>query len=77
MNNLKERVSYFLRTEVGPALELDGTAIEVVDVTDNIIQLRLAGACAGCPATIVSLIMGLERELKARIPEIEYIEAVP
>lgn len=74
---LKSRVETVLRTEVAPALELDGTAIEVLDVTDGIVQLRLGGACAGCPASIWTIIQGIEQELRQRIPEVEYIEAVP
>ena len=76
-DNLKDRVEQLLRTEVGPALELDGTAMEVLGVENGIVQLRLNGACAGCPATIWTLINGIEQELRQRLPEIEYLEAVP
>ena len=75
--DLKARVEAVLRSEVAPALELDGTAIEVLDVSAGIVQLRLNGACAGCPATIWTLIQGIEHELRLRIPEVEYLEAVP
>jgi Fe-S cluster biogenesis protein NfuA len=37
----------------------------------------LGAACSGCPATVQFLIHGLEQELRQRIPEIEYLEAVP
>ena len=76
-DDLKTRVEALLRTEIGPALELDGTSIEVLDITDGVARLRLNGVCAGCPATIWTLINGIERELRQRMPEIEYIEAVP
>lgn len=76
-DDLKSRVEQTLRTEVAPALELDGTAIEVLDVTDGVARLRLNGVCSGCPATIWTLINGIEQELRQRIPEIEYLEAVP
>jgi Fe-S cluster biogenesis protein NfuA len=75
--DLKERVIQVLAEEVGPALSLDGTAIEVVDVTDGIVQVRLSNVCAGCPSTIMTVVMGLEQELRQRIPEIEYLEALP
>lgn len=74
---LKSRVEQVLRAEVAPALELDGTLIEVLDVTDGVVRLRLNGACAGCPATIWTLVNGIEHELRQRIPEIEYLEATP
>jgi len=77
VDDLRSRVEQVLRAEAAPALELDGTAIEVLDVTDGVARLRLNGACAGCPATIWTIINGLEQELRQRIPEIEYLEAVP
>ena len=77
VDDLKTRVEQTLKTQVAPALELDGTAIEVLDVTDGVARLRLNGACSGCPATIWTLINGIEQELRQRIPEIEYLEAVP
>jgi len=75
--DLKDRVVQVLAEEVGPALSLDGTAIEVVDVTDGVVQVRLSNVCAGCPSTIITIVMGLEQELRQRIPEIEYLEALP
>jgi Fe-S cluster biogenesis protein NfuA len=75
--DLKDRVVQVLAEEVGPALSLDGSAIEVVDVTDGVVQVRLSNVCAGCPSTIMTVVMGLEQELRQRIPEIEYLEAIP
>jgi len=75
--DLKSRVQTILQSEVAPALELDGAQLEVLDITDGVVRLRLNGACAGCPATVMTLIHGLESELRQRIPEIEYLEAVP
>src|SRR5262249_42576332 len=76
-SDLKGRVEVVLKDEVAPALALEGSALEVLAVTDGIVQLRIGGACAGCPSTIMSLIMTLEQELRSRMPEIEYLEAVP
>jgi Fe-S cluster biogenesis protein NfuA len=76
-DELKARVEHVIRTEVAPALELDGTQIEVLDVIDGVARLRLGGACAGCPATVWTLINGIEQELRQRVPEVEYLEATP
>ena len=73
---LRSRVEHALRTEIAPALLLDGNGIEVLDVTDGIAQVRLT-ARAGCPATIMTVITSLETELRKRMPEVEVIEAVP
>lgn len=75
--DLRARVEAVLRSEAAPALELDGTAIEVLDVDRGCARVRLNGACAGCPATVMFLVRGLEEELRRRVPEVEYLEAVP
>jgi Fe-S cluster biogenesis protein NfuA len=72
----KGRLEKVLAEEVGPALQLDGAAIELVDFSDGVLQLRLGNVCASCPSTIMVVIMGLEQELRQRFPEIEYLEAV-
>lgn len=77
MSDLRERVEVVLKTDIAAALMLDGTGIEVLDVSDGIAQVRLSGACAGCPATIMTVITSLESELRKRVPEVEVIEAVP
>jgi Fe-S cluster biogenesis protein NfuA len=74
---LKERVARVLAEEVGPALQMDGTLIEILDVTDGIARLRLGGVCGGCPSTIMMVINGIEQELRRHVPEVEYVEAVP
>jgi Fe-S cluster biogenesis protein NfuA len=76
-DDLRTRVQQAIRDEVGPALELDAAGIEVLDVVDGVARLRLGGVCAACPATIWTFINGIEQELRQRIPEIEYLEAVP
>jgi len=75
--NLKDRVDRVVKEQVCPALQMDGGDIEVLDVNDGIVRVRLHGSCSGCPSTIVALLMGIEHELRQRIPEIEYLEAVP
>jgi Fe-S cluster biogenesis protein NfuA len=49
-DDLKARVVRVLAEEVGPALDLDGTRIEVLDVSDGVAQVRLNGVCSGCPS---------------------------
>ena len=77
MSELRDRVARVLAEEVGPALALDGTAIEVLDVTDGVARVRLGGVCSGCPSTIMMVINGIEQELRRHVPEIQYLEAVP
>jgi Fe-S cluster biogenesis protein NfuA len=77
MNDLRSRVEEVIRTHVAPALDMDGSSIEVLDVDRGCARVRLNGACAGCPATVMFVVRGMEEELRRHIPEIEYLEAVP
>jgi Fe-S cluster biogenesis protein NfuA len=77
MSDLRLRVEDALKNEIAPALMLDGAGIEVLEVTDGIASVRLSGVCAGCPATIMTVITSLEEELRKKVPEIELLEAVP
>jgi len=76
-SDLRQRVETVLRAEVAPALDMDGTTLEVLDVERGCARVRLNGACAGCPATVMFLVRGMEEELRKRVPEVEYLEAVP
>lgn len=73
---LRARVEQALKCDIAPALLLDGNEIEVLDVADGIARVRLSGVCAGCPATIMTVITSLEDELRKKVPEVEVIEAV-
>ena len=75
-DDLRSRVERALKHDIAPALLLDGNGIEVLDVSDGIAQVRLTGACAGCPATIMTVITSLEDELRKKVPEVEVLEAV-
>jgi Fe-S cluster biogenesis protein NfuA len=77
MTDLEERVSQVLAEHARPALDMDGTQIEVLDVMDGIARLRLGGVCGNCPSSIMAAVMGLEDLLRRHVPEVRYIEAAP
>ena len=77
MTDLRTRVEHALKHEIAPALLLDGTGIEVLGVENGIASDRLTGVCAGCPATIMTVLTSLEDELRKKVPEVEILEAVP
>ena len=73
---MKERVQELI-DQIRPNLQADGGDIELVDITaDNVVQVRLKGACHGCPGAAMTLKMGVERLLKKSIPEIKSVENV-
>ena len=61
---------------IRPALEADGGNVELVDIVDGVVQVRLLGACGGCPMSQITLSQGIEKTLKERIPEVVRVEAV-
>lgn len=62
--------------EIRPRLQADGGNIELVDVEDGVVKVRLTGACAGCPMSQMTLKLGVERYLKDKIPSIKKVEAI-
>lgn len=61
---------------IRPALQRDGGDVEFVAVKDGVAQVRLQGACAGCPMSQMTLAFGIQRVLKEKIPELVSVEAV-
>jgi len=74
---LKTRIARVLTEDVAPVLQMDGADIELIDVTDGVVRVRLGGTCSCCPSMIMAIIMGIEQELRKRVPEVEYVEVVP
>ena len=73
--DLKERVEKSLDT-IRPALMADGGNVELVDVEDGIVKVRLQGACGTCPSALMTLKQGIEVRVKEDVPEIKEVEAV-
>jgi Fe-S cluster biogenesis protein NfuA len=72
---MKEKVEKAL-DKIRPALMADGGGVELVEVKDGVVKVRLTGACGGCPMSQMTLKMGIERSLKSEIPEIKEVVAV-
>lgn len=61
--------------EVRPMVQSDGGDIELMDVIDDVVGVRLTGNCIGCPSSQATLRQGIERKLKQRIPQIKGISS--
>ncbi len=72
---MREKVEAALK-QIRPALQADGGDVELVDVNDGIVKLRLRGACAGCPMATMTLQHGIEQVLKEQVPEVKEVVAV-
>ena len=74
---MKDKVNKVLDA-IRPGLQMDGGDIELVGIeADGVVKVRLKGACAGCPMSMMTLQMGVERALKREIPEVVRVENVP
>jgi len=70
---MKEKVQQSI-DKIRPMLQRDGGDVELVDVEDGIVKVRLQGACKGCPMSQMTLKNGIERFLKKEIPEVKSVE---
>ncbi len=67
---MRDRVQEVINL-IRPAVQADGGDIELVDVlADGTVHIRFHGACHGCPSSTMTLQMGIERNLRDRIPEV-------
>jgi len=62
--------------EVRPHLQADGGDVELVDVVDGVVKVRLKGACAGCPMSQMTVKWGVESYLKKKVPGVKSVETV-
>ena len=67
----KESVDSALDERIRPAIMMDGGNIEVVEVKENKVYVKLMGACGTCPSSQLTLRMGVERILREKFPEME------
>ena len=76
-SSLFDRVEQVIN-RIRPAVQSDGGDLELVGVTDEgIVKIRLHGACVGCPSSSMTLQMGVERNLRERVPEVVAVQQVP
>ncbi len=72
----REKVQEIIN-KIRPALQRDGGDVELVEITDdNVVKVKLTGACGHCPMSIMTLKGGIEATLKQDIPDIKAVEAV-
>ena len=72
---MREEVEEVLES-VRPMLIQDGGNVELVDIEDGVVKVRLVGACVSCSSSTMNLKMGIEKALKKAIPMVRCVEAV-
>ncbi len=72
---MREDVEAALET-VRPMLIADGGNVELVDIEDGVVKVRLVGACVSCTSSTMTLKMGIEKALKKAVPMVRCVESV-
>lgn len=74
---MKDQVEKIINEKINPALATHGGACELVAVTDaNVVQVKLKGACGGCPGALITLKGFVLETLQADVPDVADVEAV-
>ena len=74
-DSMEEEVDDILAS-LRPMLIQDGGNVELVEVEDGVVKVRLVGACVSCSSSLMTLKMGIEKALKKAIPMVRCVESV-
>ena len=74
-DSMEEEVEEILES-LRPMLIQDGGNVELVEVEDGVVKVRLVGACVSCSSSLMPLKMGIEKALKKAIPMVRCVESV-
>ena len=72
---MREKVEEAL-DKIRPALMRDGGNVELVNVNDGTVEVKLTGACSGCPMSTITIKTVIEKLLKQEIPEVKEVVSV-
>ena len=68
---LYERVADLFEHDVNPMVARHGGSVELIDVQDAVVMVRMAGGCQGCGMADVTLRQGIEAMLQQHVPEVK------
>jgi Fe-S cluster biogenesis protein NfuA len=74
-NMLKEKVEEVLE-KIRPGLKAEGGNIELIDIKDTVVYVKLSGACATCNMSTLTIRNLVESAIKRELPEITSVKAV-
>lgn len=71
-----DQIAEIFRVEINPAIASHGGAVELIDVQDGTVVLRMQGGCQGCGMASVTLRQGIEGTLRRALPSLKGIQDV-
>jgi Fe/S biogenesis protein NfuA len=72
-DTLYERVADLFESQVNPMVARHGGRVELIDVQDAVVMVRMGGGCQGCGMADVTLRQGIEAMLQQQVPEVKGI----
>ena len=72
---MREKVAAILEN-IRPDLRAEGGDVELIDVKDGVVSVKLIGGCIGCSMPAMALKYGIERTLKSELPEVKEVVRV-
>ena len=69
-DEIRKRVQDLLNRDINPAVGMHGGFVELIDVKNNSIYIRMGGGCQGCGAADVTLKQGIEKSIRELIPQV-------
>lgn len=76
VNNVTIATINAVLDQLRPMILGDGGDIEFIKYEDNIVYVKLHGACVGCPVSGYTLKLGVEEALRAELPELKEVVAI-
>jgi len=74
---MREEIEKILREKVRPFLAMEGGSVELAEITeDNVVKIKLTGACGVCPMAQLTLSSLVENAIKSEFPQIQRVEAI-
>ncbi|HUP21121.1 MAG TPA: NifU family protein [Gemmatimonadota bacterium] len=61
---------------IRPAIAMDGGNVELLDIEEGVVTIRMMGACGGCPMSTMTLKQGIEQRLREMVPGIVRVDAI-
>lgn len=75
-HNFKQEEVLRILPKILPAMQADGGGLELAYINDDIVYVRLVGACTHCPSVSLTMKLGIEKTLKTNLPWVKGVERV-
>ena len=72
-DEIRTKVQEIFDTQINPAVAAHGGMVDLLDVKDNKIYLRMGGGCQGCGMADVTLRQGIEEAIRQALPQVDEI----